>query len=192
MAADPPLAPELAKTAARRGVLIHSLLERLPEVAPKDRERAATAWLDRQARGLDPSAREEMAVSALKVLSDPKFVPIFAPDALAEVPLAATIGGIVVSGTVDRLLVSDETVTIVDYKTTRRPPASAEQIPGPTLKQMAAYVAALEVIYPGRTIEAAVLYTQTPQIFTLSPEQLHQHKNALGEAQESYPPPMVE
>ncbi len=191
-AADPPLAPELAKTAARRGVLIHSLLERLPEVAPEIREEVAAQWLDRQARDLSEAARAEIAASAHKVLADPQFAEIFAPGALAEVPLAATVGGIVVSGAVDRLLIGESKITIVDYKTTRRPPRSVDEIPTATLKQMAAYAAALEVIYPDRAIEAAVLYTQTPQIFALSLEQLQLHKNALGSAQESFAPSTVE
>ncbi len=192
LAADPPLAPEIAKTAARRGVLIHSLLERLPEVAPDAREFAAEAWLDRQAADLPEEARAEMAASALQVIADPQFDEIFAPAALAEVPLAATVGGIVIAGTVDRLLVSEESVTIVDYKTTRRPPRSAENIPAATVKQMAAYVAALEQIYPDRMVSAAVLYTQTPQIFALSQAQIEAQKNVLGSAQERFAPPVVE
>ncbi len=182
-AADPPLPPDLAKTAARRGVLIHSLLERLPDVEADEREFAAEAWLERQASDLPEEARAEMAAAALRVLEDPQFAHIFAPDALAEVPLAATVGGIVVAGTADRLLVSDEAITVVDYKTTRRPPRSAQDVPTATIKQMAAYAAALEAIYPGREVRAAVLYTQTPQILELSTEQLGLHKNALGTAQ---------
>ena len=45
-----------------------------------------------------------------------------------------------------------------------------EQVPQGTLKQMAAYVAALDVIYPDRRISAALLYTQTPQLIALPAE----------------------
>jgi ATP-dependent helicase/nuclease subunit A len=50
---------------------------------------------------------------------------------------------------------------------------------------MAAYTAALAVIYPKRTIEAAVLYTQTPQLIAIPAELLEAHKPAFGVEEES-------
>ncbi len=187
-AAEPPLAPDAAAIAARRGTLIHRLLERLPDIAQTDRQSAAQNWLQRQASDLDSAIRTEMADSAVAVLNDPQFAEIFAPGSLAEVPLAATIGGIVVAGTADRLMVTQSDVTVVDFKTTRRPPRTLGDVPQATVRQMAAYTAALEVIYPGRTIRALVLYTQTPQIIELPPAALKAQKDRLGATQESYSP----
>ena len=191
-AADPPLAPELAKTAARRGSLIHKLLERLPEVAEGDRQSAGAAWLARQAADLPDEARAEMLASALAVLAHPDFAAIFAAQALAEVPLAATIGGIVVAGTADRLLVTPQDVLVVDFKTTRRPPASSDAIPLATQRQMAAYVAALEAIYPGRPVRAGVLYTHAPALLVIPPAIIAAHKQGLDAPQQSYLPPELE
>ena len=192
MAADPPLPPEAARSAARRGSLIHKLLERLPELPEAARADAAHAWLERQAGDLPADLRAEMLASALAVLDHPEFAPIFASDALAEVPLAATVGGIVVAGTADRLLVTEQAVLVVDFKTTRRPPASARDIPLATQRQMAAYVAALEAIYPGRAVQAGVLYTHAPALFVLDPETIAAHKQGLDTAQQSYLPPDIE
>ncbi|QUL38903.1 double-strand break repair helicase AddA [Erythrobacter sp. JK5] len=190
--ADPPLAPELVQQAARRGVLVHRLLERLPDVPRETRAEVARTWLDRQGGAFDADARAEMLASALAVLDHPGFAVIFSPDALAEVPLAATVDGMVVAGTVDRLLVTSDAVTVVDFKTSRRPPRRQEDIPPAALRQMAAYVAALGVIYPGRAIRAAILYTQTPCLFEISPDRLAPHKQRLGETQESYAPLDIE
>jgi ATP-dependent helicase/nuclease subunit A len=44
---------------------------------------------------------------------------------------------------------------------------------------MAAYAAALEAAYPGRSVEAALLYTAAPRLITLPAEVLAQHKQAL-------------
>jgi len=187
---DPPFAAgasDGAELAARRGVLIHRLLERLPDIRPDQREEAAARWLERQARDLDESAREEMTAQALAVLAEPEFAAIFAPGALAEVPLAATVRGIVVAGTVDRLLLERDRVTVVDFKTTRRPPADLGEVPVSTLRQMAAYAAALEAIYPGREVRAALLYTHAPRLIEVPGATLATHKRGLGEAQESYP-----
>lgn len=190
--AQPPLPPEAARLAARRGSLIHALLERLPDVPEGQREEAARRWLERQAGDLPADVREEMLKSALAVLAVPGFAAIFSQSALGEVPLAATVEGVVVAGTADRLLIEEGRITVVDFKTTRRPPASAADIPLSTLRQMAAYAAALAAIYPGREVRAGVLYTHAPVLFDLPPETLAAHKNALQAAQQSYLPPDIE
>ncbi|MFW2351376.1 double-strand break repair helicase AddA [Qipengyuania sp.] len=188
---DPPLPPGSASEAARRGTLIHALLERLPQVAPPERADRAGGWLARHAPDLAAADREAMLASAMAVLDDPDFAEVFGPDALAEVPLAATVEGQVVMGTADRLLVTPEAVRVVDFKTARRPPATLDAIPDATMKQMAAYVAALEVIYPGHRIEAAVLYTQTPRLFVLPPARMAAYKSAFAAPQESFALPPV-
>ncbi|MGB3795523.1 MAG: 3'-5' exonuclease, partial [Alteraurantiacibacter sp.] len=174
--ADPPMPAEQAAVAAQRGVLIHALLERLPDTPRDMRESGARAWLLRQAPELSHADRDEMLARALGVIDAPDWRDLFGPDALAEVPLAATVGEQVIAGTADRLLVLPDRVLVADFKTARRPPRSLEQISQSTLKQMGAYAAALAVIYPDRAIEAAVLYTQTPQLFAIPAEILALHK----------------
>ncbi|MEO0062727.1 MAG: hypothetical protein RLZZ08_1287 [Pseudomonadota bacterium] len=183
--ADPPLPPEATAQAARRGVIIHRLLERLPDIAPDQRAERAGQWLARNAADLPPEARQDMLARALAVLAQGEWADLFGPAALAEVPLAATVGGQVIAGTADRLLVLPDRVLVADFKTARRPPATLEQVPLHTLKQMAAYAAALAVIYPGRRIEAAVLYTQAPVLIAIPAELLAIHKPVLPPAQES-------
>ncbi|BDI60930.1 double-strand break repair helicase AddA [Qipengyuania nanhaisediminis] len=192
LGADPPVASDAASDAARRGVLIHRLLERLPELGPEARAQAARSWLESQASDLAAEAREEIVDSALKVLDEPDFAAIFSPEALAEVPLAAVVDGLVVAGTADRLLVTDREVQVVDFKTARRPPTALDEIPRSVMRQMAAYAAALETIYPGREVSAAVLYTQTPQLFAIPPAMLAGHKRELDRAQQSYAPRALE
>jgi len=51
---------------------------------------------------------------------------------------------------------------------------------------MAAYAAALEAAYPGRTVEAALLYTQVPMLLEIPADLLAVHKQALTAAQESF------
>jgi ATP-dependent helicase/nuclease subunit A len=183
--ADPPWPPGVAAEAAQRGVLIHRLLERLPDVAPVEREAKARAWLARHAALAEPE-REDILARALAVIAHPHWAELFGPAALAEVPLAATVGGQVIAGTADRLLVEAGRVLVADFKTARRPPATLEEVPVATLRQMAVYAAALAAIYPGRAIEAAVLYTQTPRLIAIPAELLEAHKPAFGLAEESF------
>ncbi|MCT2558231.1 double-strand break repair helicase AddA [Tsuneonella sp. YG55] len=189
---DPPLPPDAARVAARRGVLIHRLLERLPDVPPAEREPAARAWLARQAPDLEEAERGDLLASALAVLAEPDFAEVFSPTSLAEVPLAATVEGQVIAGTADRLLVEPRRVTVIDFKSTRRPPAAISDVPDSTLQQMSAYAAALAAIYPGREVRAAILYTQTPLLIAIPPDLLLTGKALLSAKSESFSAPGVE
>jgi ATP-dependent helicase/nuclease subunit A len=169
--------------AARRGVLVHKLLERLPAVPPADREAAAARWLGRQAGDMAAAARAEIAASAARVLAKPGWEALFGPQALAEVPVAALVGDAVVAGTIDRLVIEAERLLVVDFKTARRPPEGLADLPLSAIRQMAAYVAALEAAYPGRRVEAALLYTHAPRLIALPDSLLAPHKHALRQAE---------
>jgi ATP-dependent helicase/nuclease subunit A len=164
---DPPPGPE-QRQAALRGRLLHALFERLPDTAPDRRETLAEAWLAQAAGVEDAALRAALARDACRIIADPAFADLFGPDALAEAPIAAVVaGGAVVSGVVDRLLVSGERVLIADFKTGRRAPANLADIPAAHLRQMAAYRAALRIIFPDRRVEAALLYTAAPVLHPL-------------------------
>lgn len=175
--ADPPFPPGAgAAAAARRGTLIHRLLERLPAVGAELREAAALRWLARNAAELGEGAHGEIVADVLRVLGEPQWQALFGPNALAEVPIAATVGEQVVAGTIDRLLVLPDRVRLVDFKTTRRPPADVAAVQPAILRQMAAYAAALEATFPGRAVETALLFTRTPVLIELPPDLLAAHK----------------
>jgi len=162
----PPPSPEM-RAAAERGTLLHSLFERLPAVARSDRRAAALAWLGR-AGVADAARADEIADAALSVIEHPRFADLFAADALAEAPIAATLpDGRVIAGTVDRLCIGPDLVRVVDFKTGRSVPPSAEALPPGHVAQMQAYAQALGVIFPGRRIEAALLYTHGPALIAL-------------------------
>lgn len=176
LVADPPPDAD-RRAAAERGRLIHSLFERLPAVIPDQRRLAADRWLQSAAGVVDPAVRQDIVDGVCRVLHDPRFADLFGPDALAEAPIAAIVAdGFVVSGTVDRLLVTDEVVRVIDFKTGRRAPAELSAIPVYHLRQMSAYVDALGVIFPGRTITASLLYTAGPVLFDVPTAVLAMHK----------------
>jgi ATP-dependent helicase/nuclease subunit A len=165
--APPP--SEAMRAAALRGTWIHQLLERLPAVETASRPAAADRWLERSAGVTDVAARSEIVAQVCGILSDPRFALLFGPGSLGEAPLAATLpDGRVIAGTVDRLQVEQTRVSVVDFKT-GRVPASEAEIPHAHRAQMAAYAAALQVIFPGRRISASLLYTAGPKLMELVP-----------------------
>jgi ATP-dependent helicase/nuclease subunit A len=182
--ADPPPDPAM-RAAAERGRLLHALFERLPAMPAAGRAETAEAWLAGSGGVADAAVRAELVRAALAVTEDPRFADLFGPDALAEAPIAAVVEGLVVSGTVDRLVVTPDRVRVVDFKTGRRAPAAIDEIPPYHLRQMAAYAAALAVIFPDRPVEAALLYSAGPMLHVLPPELLAQHKPGLQPPEQS-------
>ena len=175
---QPPPGPT-AQAAARRGQLLHTLFERLPRVAGGERARVGAAWLARTAPELDDAVRGTLLDTALGIIDAPRFAALFGPDALAEAPIAATVGTTVIAGKVDRLLIEAERVQLVDFKTGMTVPASAAAAAPYHLRQMAAYVAALAKIFPGKRVDAALLYTATATLIELPSALLAAHAPAL-------------
>ncbi len=151
----------------RRGDLIHRLLQLLPDVPAGDRRAAAARLLDREP-DLTPVQRAEMTTAAFGVLEDPVFADVFGPGSRAEAAIAGTSprlsAGLGVSGRVDRLLVLPDRVLVVDYKTNRPAPARIEEADFAYRVQMALYAAVLAEIFPGRRIEAALVWTDGPRL----------------------------
>ena len=162
-----PLAPE-SGARARRGVLAHRLLQLLPEVVPGRRRAVAARFLDARAGNLAAEARDALIDEVLGILDDSSFAPLFAPGSRAEVSLTGVVGGRVISGQVDRLVVTDREVLIVDFKTGREPPVSEDEVAPQYLRQMAAYRAAVAAIYPDRAVRCALLWTGGPVLMPLS------------------------
>ena len=70
--------------------------------------------------------------------------------------------GRVIAGTVDRLLVEDDRVSVIDFKT-GRVPASDADIPDAHRAQMQAYAEALRVIFPGRRGQRGAALHRRPE-----------------------------
>lgn len=159
----------------RRGALIHALLQALPNLPPEAREATARRYLARPQHGRDEAEQAEIVATTLAVLDQPGFEALFGPGSRAEVPVVGLVEGRALSGQIDRLVVTPESVLVVDYKTNRPPPASVESVPRAYLAQMAAYRAALRLVYPGRTVRCALLWTEGPRLMELPPATLDRH-----------------
>jgi ATP-dependent helicase/nuclease subunit A len=150
----------------RRGDLIHRLLERLPDVEPLRREATARRMLAREP-DLDQARMDEMVGAALGVLDDDVFAEVFGPGSRAEVAVAGKVGGLTVSGRIDRLAITPDRVLVVDFKTNRPAPDRIEDADPAYLTQMALYVAALRTVWPGRRVEAALVWTDGPRLMPI-------------------------
>ncbi len=174
-AASPLAAREAAGLRLKRGQLLHTLLQHLPTLPPEERAIAALAYLERPGHCLPLSQPATMVREVLDILQDPQLAPLFGPHSRAEVPLTGVVGNRVVGGLVDRLAVLPDRVLLADYKTNRSPPARAEDTPVLYLRQMAAYRAVLQGVFPEYRIDCALIWTHAGRVSWLAPALLDPH-----------------
>lgn len=151
------------EAALRYGRQIHRLLELLP-LAGVTRDAARRIL----SRGPDPASDvDSLFDEAVQVIN--AHPDLFIDDALVEVDVAALAPSLQcqISGTVDRLIITPERIVAVDFKTNAVVPSSADTVPEGILRQMGAYLEALEQIFPDRPIEIAILWTKDASLMNL-------------------------
>ncbi len=70
-------------------------------------------------------------------------------------------------GIIDRLIVSGDHVLAVDFKSNALVPDRAENVPPGILRQLGAYAAVLQQIYPDRRVDLAIVWTATVQLMPI-------------------------
>ena len=150
-------------TALSYGTLVHELLEHLPLMGPDARQ----VFLDRLARRHPPEMIARAEGEAEAVLRTPALAPLFTETTLAEVPVTGSLGHQRLHGTIDRLVIAEDHILAVDFKTNRVVPETADACPDGLLRQMGAYAHMLRQIYPDRRIETAILWTARPALMVL-------------------------
>ncbi len=179
--------------ARTRGLLIHALLQTLPDVPPQERAHLARAVVDARAPQLPPATRATIVDQVLRVIDAPETAPVFQPGSLAEVPIvcrltlddgtnvnAAQPLAIELSGQIDRLWVGDDTIVVADFKS-GWPPRSGHP-PDSYLAQLAAYRLALAQIYPARRIALWLVWTGNATVQVLGDEAATRGEQLLREA----------
>ena len=153
----------------RRGLLVHSLLARLPDLAPGKRREAGLNFL--RARAVASEEAAALMDETLAVLDDPSFAPAFSVGSVAEAAIAAALPELGenarINGRIDRLAVTGTEVLIVDFKTNRPPPKTIAAVDELYLAQMALYRAAAAKVFAGKRILCGLVWTDGPSLMML-------------------------
>lgn len=171
-----PHAPALRADGTRflRGTLTHALLQYLPTLDQALWDAAARRFVEMRGRALPQRSRASIVEETLAVLRAPSFAALFGPQSQPEVPIVAEIdppGGkghkLRLNGQIDRLVRMGNEVLIVDYKTNRPPPRHATDVPETYILQLAAYRLAVQQVFTGLGVRAALLWTDGPRIMEI-------------------------
>jgi ATP-dependent helicase/nuclease subunit A len=163
----------LRQLALQRGNLVHRLLQSLPDIAAEKRRETALNFLARNAKDWTDLDRVALATQVLSLIGDPRLAELFAPGSRAEVAVAGRLtrkdgSPVLVSGQIDRLVVTRTEIRIVDYKTNHNPPRKLIEAPPAYIRQLALYRGVLAKLYPDRSIRAALLWTETLEMMEIS------------------------
>ncbi len=151
-----------------RGTALHLLLEHLPNEPKISRNVRARQLLST----LASNTVEELVSKVEEILCNPSLSHIFDKNSFSEINLSAkleTLNGQKVIGKIDRLIVNENHVLAVDFKSNVVVPKNLKEVPKALLAQMGAYQESLRVIFPDKEIQTAILWTENEFLQELDP-----------------------
>ena len=168
---------EARRIAIARGILVHRLMQSLPDIASERRAEAARTYLARAGGAFTAAEQEEFVATTLRLVDDARFAALFAPGSRAEVPIVGRIARVgrtplAVSGQIDRLAVTAREVLIADYKSNRPAPRTLAEVPEGYVRQLALYRAVVAKLYPDRPVRALLVWTDVPDLMELPAEMM--------------------
>ncbi len=148
-----------------RGRTIHKILEDLPGVAPDLQLNFTRRKLAKH--GLDAGLAEK----TLGLITHPDHSDFFGPGSQAEVSIGSLRNGQRITERIDRLMVRDNDILVLDYKTDWKVPDRLTADHDYVI-QLAHYAYTLERAYGGRPVRAAILWTSLPRLDWIADETL--------------------
>ena len=148
-----------------RGTVIHKLLQYITNVDERDRPEAAEIFLKKELSEFSEDERKNIIYEVLELCR--AYPDIFVASSMAEVPIIGEIDGKIISAKIDRLVICDDKVIIVDYKTNRPAAKTKSDVPQLYLNQLDTYKKLLQKIYPDKKIQTFILWTNTCNMMKL-------------------------
>lgn len=155
-----------------RGIAIHLMLERLARAGETDEDSVFGHVAAQLERTPDDAELLSCWTEALAVRKHPAFAPLFdsadGQAAYNEVPVQYLEQGNMVHGIIDRLVVNDGDILLIDYKTHQHAtPATLDQLAGNYLEQMRYYTRAVTRLWPQHSVRSGLLFTACTELVWL-------------------------
>ena len=167
---EPALLSPIEKVSERRyyrGRVIHKLLQFLPDVHTHDLSAIILNFLDKNAPDFSDKEKQRIVEEVSLLLKNESFAKVFGANSKAEVPLMGEVDGKIIAGQIDRLVVCENEVLIIDFKTNRPAAQKLSDVPLAYLKQLRAYQQLCAKIYPDKVIKAFILWTDTAKLMPI-------------------------
>ncbi len=150
-----------------RGRIIHKLLQFLPSNKSTDKKILIDRFLNHHGLSFSQTEKEKIKNEVINLISNKNLAPLFSQNSQAEVSLMGQIDDVIISGQIDRLVITKDKVMIIDYKTNRPAAQKIEDVPNTYIKQMQAYRKLVSKLYPTKKIETYILWTNTTTVMKI-------------------------
>ena len=151
------------------GSQIHILIEYLPKF-PHEVWKNISYDILRNSGFENIQTIEKATEHAIKILRDDKLDFLFQSNSIAEAPFQINLpelNNTLFAGVIDRIVVLEKEIIAVDFKSNFLVPKINKDVPNGLLRQMAIYFRFLEIIYPTKEINIAILWTETSNLMFL-------------------------
>lgn len=153
----------------RRGTTIHRALDLMSRVPPLSAEQAKQQIRHESALADNNNELDIWMDEACKTVKNKDFDHIFKPSAyqqaLNELPVMYQHNKRPVYGVIDRLIINDDNILLIDYKTHQvEIEAELETLADTFQNQMLLYRTAVEKLWPGLKIKSGLLFTHSARL----------------------------
>lgn len=156
-----------------RGIVIHRCLELLTREQAFTEHSIKQLILSETSYLIDKAKLADWLNEAKTLITHPELETVFKPSAgtktYNELPLQYKLGNQMVQGVIDRLLVSDENILLIDYKTHQQASKNnMAEIADTYKEQMALYANGIKLIWPEKKLETALLFTSCRRLYYMN------------------------
>ena len=153
---------------AKRGIVIHRALDLMSRMPPLTAEQARLQIRQEFMLAADEDL-EEWLDEACKTLNNRHFADLFQPDcyreAMNELPVLYQYDRQRIHGQIDRLVINDDSILLIDYKTHQiEDLGQLDLLTGMYSEQIRLYRNAVEKLWPGRKIKSGLLFTHSARL----------------------------
>lgn len=141
-----------------KGNAVHKLLEVLPSANIKDREEIADIYLNSSFFILSQEDKDLIKQKVFNILNNEEYKSFFGKNSKSEVDIIGNINGKNVPKRIDRLVINDDKIIIIDYKNTIHD-YDIKTLPIEYKQQLNDYKTLIEKIYTNKKVECYILLT---------------------------------
>ena len=169
--------PALTSKPIEHGTLVHKLLELMLQPISRDSDTLHRETEFSLSKEINPKQFCTALEEVNKCMKSLECKEIFEPNAedeiLSEVPICYRENELVQSGIMDRLIISERSAWIIDFKSTADVSKNTMQKQAIHYrKQIYGYYTAVKKMYPNKDIRASILFTSIPALYDYDTNEL--------------------
>ena len=141
-----------------KGNAVHKLLEILPSANVEDRNEIADIYLNNSFFILSNEDKKIIKEKVFNILNNPEYATFFDKNSKSEVDIIGNLDGKNTPKRIDRLVIKEDKIIIIDYKNTMYD-YDEKTLPIEYKQQLSGYKTLIEQIYKNKKVECYILLT---------------------------------